>query len=161
MAQNNGQFDPLLFGDYRESQDAILGDGDFNNGFFNDALLYDADTSNLNLDTLFTPATELPQDPRPTMLPSQALLAQVDAQQQGLVTSSDPNSRIGLNDPYFSEVMKCQRLRAKLESKGFMDGKFDIDNLCNELKAKATCDGYEPTWTKDQLDEHFNDLIES
>lgn len=35
--QNGGQFDPSLFGDYRESQNAIVGDGDFTNGFFNDA----------------------------------------------------------------------------------------------------------------------------
>jgi AP-1-like transcription factor len=35
--QNGGQFDPSLFGDYRESQNAIVGDGDFTGGFFNDA----------------------------------------------------------------------------------------------------------------------------
>jgi AP-1-like factor len=35
--QNGGNFDPTLFGDYRESQSAIVGDGDFTNGFFNDA----------------------------------------------------------------------------------------------------------------------------
>jgi AP-1-like factor len=35
--QNGGQFDPALFGDYRDSQAAIVGDGDFTNGFFNDA----------------------------------------------------------------------------------------------------------------------------
>ena len=35
--QNGGQFDPALMGDYRESQNAIIGDGDFTNGFFNDA----------------------------------------------------------------------------------------------------------------------------
>lgn len=35
--QNGGQFDPTLFGEYRESQAAIVGDGDFTNGFFNDA----------------------------------------------------------------------------------------------------------------------------
>ena len=35
--QNGGQFDPMLFGDYRESQDAIVGGGDFTGGFFSDA----------------------------------------------------------------------------------------------------------------------------
>lgn len=35
--QNGGQFDPALFGDYRDSQNAIVGDGDFTGGFFNDA----------------------------------------------------------------------------------------------------------------------------
>ncbi len=37
--QNGGQFDPALFGDYRDTQNAIIGDGDFTNGFFNDAFL--------------------------------------------------------------------------------------------------------------------------
>lgn len=37
-AQNNGQFDPVLFGDYRDSQDAIIGGaGDFSSGFFDDS----------------------------------------------------------------------------------------------------------------------------
>lgn len=31
-------FDPVLFGDYRDSQDAIIGAGDFTGGFFDDAL---------------------------------------------------------------------------------------------------------------------------
>lgn len=35
--QNGGQFDPTLFGDYRDSQNAIVGDGEFTGGFFNDA----------------------------------------------------------------------------------------------------------------------------
>ena len=35
--QNGGQFDPTLFGDYRDTQNAIIGDGDFTNGFFNEA----------------------------------------------------------------------------------------------------------------------------
>ena len=35
---SSGQFDPILFGQYRESQDAIVGNGDFTNGFFDDAL---------------------------------------------------------------------------------------------------------------------------
>lgn len=38
-SQNGGQFDPILFGDYRESQAAVVGDGEFTNGFFNDAFV--------------------------------------------------------------------------------------------------------------------------
>lgn len=33
-----GNFDPVLFGDYRESNDAIVGGGNFTGGFFDDAL---------------------------------------------------------------------------------------------------------------------------
>jgi AP-1-like factor len=36
---NGGQFDPTLFGEYRDTQNAIVGDGDFTGGFFNDAFL--------------------------------------------------------------------------------------------------------------------------
>lgn len=51
VQQNGGQFDPVLFGDYREPQDAITS-GDY--GFFNDAFpLYDfspfGDNDNLSL----------------------------------------------------------------------------------------------------------------
>ena len=41
---SSGQFDPILFGQYRESQDAIVGTGDFTNGFFNDALPFSLGT---------------------------------------------------------------------------------------------------------------------
>lgn len=34
-----GNFDPVLFGDYRESNDAIVGGGNFTGGFFDDALM--------------------------------------------------------------------------------------------------------------------------
>jgi AP-1-like transcription factor len=39
--QNGGRFDPVLFGDYRDSQEAIVGDGDFTGGFFNDNFGFD------------------------------------------------------------------------------------------------------------------------
>jgi AP-1-like factor len=38
--QNGGAFEPNLFGEYRDTNNAIMGtDGDFNSGFFNDAFL--------------------------------------------------------------------------------------------------------------------------
>ncbi|KAF2874292.1 transcription factor PAP1-domain-containing protein [Massariosphaeria phaeospora] len=37
VSQNGGQFNPELFGDYRDTQNDIVGDGDFAGGFFNDA----------------------------------------------------------------------------------------------------------------------------
>lgn len=65
-SQNGGQFDPVLFGDYRDSQAAIVGDGDFTGGFFNDALPsaiadfgspFNWDT---NMSTGLTPAVQKP-----------------------------------------------------------------------------------------------------
>lgn len=64
--QNGGGFDPVLFGDYRDSQAAIVGDGDFTGGFFNDALPsaigdfgspFNWDT---NMSTGLTPAIQKP-----------------------------------------------------------------------------------------------------
>lgn len=63
--QNGGGFDPVLFGDYRDSQAAIVGDGDFTGGFFNDALPsavefgspFNWDT---NMSTGLTPAVQKP-----------------------------------------------------------------------------------------------------
>ncbi len=39
--QNGGQFDPQLFGDYREPQSNVLANATFDDSFFNDA--FDAD----------------------------------------------------------------------------------------------------------------------
>lgn len=42
--QNGGQFDPQLFGDYREPQDNILASATFDDSFFNDAFDVDFTT---------------------------------------------------------------------------------------------------------------------
>jgi AP-1-like factor len=56
--QNGGQFDPTLFGDYRESQAAIVGDGDFTGGFFNDAFPLADFGSPFNIGDNNTPAIQ-------------------------------------------------------------------------------------------------------
>lgn len=54
--QNGGQFDPVLFGDYRDPQTAIVGDGDFTGGFFNNAMAPSMDfTSPFNWADLTAP----------------------------------------------------------------------------------------------------------
>ncbi len=50
-SQNGGLFDPMLFGDYRESQAAIVGDGDFTGGLFDDTFNYADFGSPLNFGT--------------------------------------------------------------------------------------------------------------
>ena len=42
-AQNNNQFDPQLFGDYREPQDSVLAGGLYDDAFFNEAFAMPAD----------------------------------------------------------------------------------------------------------------------
>ncbi|KAI8935575.1 hypothetical protein NX059_008144 [Plenodomus lindquistii] len=117
--QNGGQFDPTLFGEYRDTQNAIVGDGDFTGGFFNDAFL------NADYGSPFhfgdTPAV---QKSNP--------LEEIEKLQDGddeVVPGEDVNS-----------MLNCHKIWDKLSSRpDFKDGTIDIDNLCSELRAKARC----------------------
>ncbi|KAL5390075.1 hypothetical protein DPSP01_002131 [Paraphaeosphaeria sporulosa] len=118
--QNGGNFDPTLFGDYRESQSAIVGDGDFTNGFFNDAFPL-ADYGNSPFHFGDTPAV---QKSNP--------LEEIERIQDGddeVVPGDDP-----------AQLLNCHKIWDKLSSRSdFKDGTIDIDNLCSELRAKARC----------------------
>ncbi|KAF2744606.1 PAP1-domain-containing protein [Sporormia fimetaria CBS 119925] len=117
--QNNGQFDPQLFGDYRESQAAIVGDGDFTGGFFNDAFPLADFGSPFHFGD--TPAV---QKPNP--------IEEIERLQDGedeVVPGEDP-----------SQMLNCHKIWDKLSTRhDFKDGTIDIDNLCHELRAKARC----------------------
>lgn len=120
--QNGGQFDPTLFGEYRDTQNAIVGDGDFTGGFFNDAFLNTGYVSPFHFGD--TPAV---QKPNP--------LDEIERAQDGqdgddeVVPGEDPNS-----------LLNCHKIWDKLSSRpDFKDGTIDIDNLCSELRAKARC----------------------
>ncbi|KAF1845078.1 AP1-like transcription factor-like protein [Cucurbitaria berberidis CBS 394.84] len=117
--QNGGQFDPTLFGEYRDTQNAIVGDGDFTGGFFNDAFLNAGYGSPFHFGD--TPAV---QKPNP--------LEEIERIQDGedeVVPGEDINS-----------MLNCHKIWDKLSSRpDFKDGTIDIDNLCSELRAKARC----------------------
>ncbi|KAF1922953.1 PAP1-domain-containing protein [Didymella exigua CBS 183.55] len=118
--QNDNTFEPSLFGEYRDTNTAIMGtDGDFNSGFFNDAF------SNTGYGSPFhfsdTPAV---QKPNP--------LEQIERIQDGeeeVVPGED-----------IDQMLNCHKIWDKLSSRNdFKDGTIDIDNLCSELRAKARC----------------------
>ncbi|KAI4619958.1 hypothetical protein J4E80_004483 [Alternaria sp. BMP 0032] len=117
--QNGGQFDPTLFGEYRDTQNAIVGDGDFTGGFFNDAFLNTGYGSPFHFGD--TPAV---QKTNP--------LEEIERIQDGedeVVPGEDVNS-----------LLNCHKIWDKLSSRpDFKDGTIDIDNLCSELRAKARC----------------------
>jgi AP-1-like factor len=117
--QNGGQFDPTLFGEYRDAQSAIVGDGDFTGGFFNDAFLNTGYGSPFHFGD--TPAV---QKTNP--------LEEIERIQDGedeVVPGEDVNS-----------LLNCHKIWDKLSSRpDFKDGTIDIDNLCSELRAKARC----------------------
>lgn len=137
--QNGGQFDPTLFGEYRDTQNAIVGDGDFTGGFFNDAFLNTGYGSPFHFGD--TPAV---QKPNP--------LEEIERAQDGqdgddeVVPGEDVNSLLNCHkiwSVHFANILTNNQLtpyRDKLSSRpDFKDGTIDIDNLCSELRAKARC----------------------
>jgi AP-1-like factor len=129
--QNGGQFDPQLYGDYREPQSNILTGSGFDDSFFNDAL--DAD--------FFTPFNTAPVMP----LSSRDSLSSEMGRQQGpnkLNNTSPGATKDGdtICTQVWKEIEKCPRVQA---------GDFDLDGLCSELQKKAKCSGKGPE-VKDQ-----------
>lgn len=163
--QNGGQFDPVLFGDYRDSQEAIVGDGDFNNGFFNEAFPYDFG-SPLNFD-FSSPKTQQ----RQTTPGSRNLLDEVDKARDG-----DDSTLSAENKSYSQQVypvsqekniplaqadkmLNCNNIWSQLQKNhDFQDGKFDLDGLCAELRAKAKCSESGVTVPAEQVDAAFKKL---
>ncbi|CAA9956661.1 AP1 transcription factor [Pyrenophora teres f. maculata] len=117
--QNGGQFDPTLFGEYRDTTNAIVGDGDFTGGFFNDAFLNTGYGSPFHFGD--TPAVQKSN-------PLEEIERAQDCDDE-VVPGEDPNS-----------LLNCHKIWDKLSSRpDFKDGTIDIDNLCSELRAKARC----------------------
>lgn len=135
--QHGGQFDPALFGEYRDTQNAIVGDGDFTNGFFNDAFPVTDYGSPFHFGD--TPAV---QKPNP--------LEEIERIQDGdeeVVPGDDPTQMLNCHKiwlVYSSQLVYSTPLliirRDKLSNRAdFKDGTIDIDNLCSELRSKARC----------------------
>ncbi|TKX24834.1 transcription factor-like protein 11 [Elsinoe australis] len=154
--QNGGGFDPVLFGDYRESQDAIVGDGEFNNGFFNEAFPFDFGSPlNFNVNSP-KPAPNVINGqkvaPTPANVKAAAqeksdackkLLSQVEKCSGGDEDYSsatvNPNNVTGAHGAP-GTLLSANTIWNQLQSnKDFQDGKFDLDGLCSELRAKAKC----------------------
>ncbi|KAL2353462.1 AP1-like transcription factor-like protein [Cryomyces antarcticus] len=125
-SQNGGQFKPDLFGDYRESQDAIVGAGDFTGGFFNEAFPFADFGSPINL--VDSPAAVAPKSS------SSSLLEQVERQQNG----DDHEEVVPAVDR--SQMLTCNKIWNQLQKEpDFGNPGFDLDGLCKDLKAKAKC----------------------
>ncbi|EKG11847.1 Basic-leucine zipper (bZIP) transcription factor [Macrophomina phaseolina MS6] len=120
-SQNNNQFNPTLFGDYRESQAAVVGEGDFTGGFFNDAFPTADFGSPFNFDNQ-SPGTSKSN-------PVESIEKVQDGDDEEVVPGDDPNS-----------LLSCHKIWDKLQTRpDFKDGTIDIDGLCTELRAKARC----------------------
>jgi AP-1-like transcription factor len=140
--QNGGQFDPQLFGDYRESQENILTSATFDDSFFNDAL--DAD--------FFTPYNVAPN----AAIAKKNLIAEIDAKQNADDDVVEPKKcadkfkyemwygPIDITDQETSQHADAYD-REKLQNcPKVQSGEFDLDGLCSELQKKAKCSGSGP-----------------
>jgi len=120
--QNGGQFDPVLFGDYRESQNSILSQ-DFGS-FFNEAFPLP------DLDSPFHSFNDSGSSPTP----KKDLIAQVDHR----LEAEDDEEVVPGEDR--SEMMDCTKIWDRLQSmEKFRNGEIDVDSLCTELRKKARC----------------------
>jgi AP-1-like factor len=142
--QNGGSFDPVLFNDYREPQDAVLSQ-DFGT-FFNDAFpLPDLGSPFRNLDDVASPPA-----------PKKDLVAEIDGkldEDDEVVPGEDKSQMLDctkiwyvLNPPslYFCLVFLNHAdylsFRDRLQSmEKFRNGEIDVDSLCTELRTKARC----------------------
>lgn len=118
--QNGGGFDPVLFREYREPQNAVVSQ-DFGT-FFNDAF---------PLPDLGSPLHNF-NDVAPSPLPKPDPLNQTDAAQQGEEEVVPGEDR--------GKLMTCNKIWDRLQSmEKFRNGEIDVDNLCAELRSKARC----------------------
>lgn len=132
--QNGGQFDPVLFGDWREPQDAILSQ-DFGN-FFNDAFpLPDLGSPLHNF-------TELTHEPAPKKAPVPGIAHKADEE---VVPGEDKSQMLTCTKIWYAPRRSVTRkiltpARDRLQSMDkFRNGEIDVDNLCSELRTKARC----------------------
>lgn len=126
--QNGGGFDPQLFDTYREPQTAIVGDGDFTGGFFNDALPANDFTSPFDWANITAPTGLTPYVNKQNPLEVADAL-QAGADEEEVVPGETPGS-----------MLTCHKIWDKLQDRpDFKDGSLDIDGLCSELRAKARC----------------------
>ncbi|KAE8354644.1 transcription factor PAP1-domain-containing protein [Aspergillus coremiiformis] len=116
--QNGGQFDPVLFGDWREPQDAILSQ-DFGT-FFDDAFpLPDLGSPSHNFNEVANQHA-----------PKKDLIAAIDDKLDEEVVPGEDKS----------QMLSCTKIWDRLQSmEKFRNGEIDVDNLCSELRTKARC----------------------
>lgn len=126
LPQNDFQFEPQLFGDYRDPQENVLTHG-LDETFFDNALEADFITPyNLPLSA--------PAVPKPD------LIAQIDAAKD----ADEPAAgSVSLRcDDVWEKIQNCPKARS---------GDFDLDGLCADLQKKAKCEGHGPVISEDDF----------
>jgi AP-1-like factor len=117
--QNGGQFDPQLFGEYREPQDNVLFGDNLNDTFFSDAFSIPDFNSPYNADASVAPTKK-------------DLISQIDKTQDDedeVVPGEDKSSMLSCNT-IWDRLQACPKVK---------EGEFDLDLLCKDLQKKAKC----------------------
>ncbi|KAI1155633.1 transcription factor PAP1-domain-containing protein [Nemania diffusa] len=119
--QNGGQFDPQLFGEYREPQSNILANTTFDDSFFNDA--FDADF----LAPFNAPAATSPKPVK------KDICAEIDARKESedTIVTTDNGKLLTCNN-IWEQLQGCPKVQS---------GDLDLDGLCSDLQKKAKCGG--------------------
>lgn len=136
--QNGGQFDPQLFGGYREPQDNILAHTTFDDTFFNDA--FDAD--------FITPFNMAPSSPK---LAKKNICAEIDARKEeedNTIVGTVNGKLLTCNNIWYAlspqptmlHMLTARRERLQNCPK-VQSGDIDLDGLCSDLQKKAKCGG--------------------
>jgi len=136
--QNDGQFDPVLFGDYRDPQDNVLSNNTFGD-FFNDAFPLQDFESPYNTGEFTSPQ------------PKRDLMQEIEVVKNGgpeeVVPKEQNKKMIGCDKLWFvpshfygkaQPLIPSDRPRIKALKEDQRD-EFDMDKLCAELKKKAVC----------------------
>ncbi|ODH13137.1 hypothetical protein ACO22_07564 [Paracoccidioides brasiliensis] len=131
VQQNGGQFDPVLFGDYRDPQDAVLSQ-DFGT-FFNEALpLPDLGSPLLAFSELSN--NHANNNHVNNAPPKPDILKQIDS----ALEADDDEEVVPGEDR--SQMLSCTKIWDRLQSmEKFRNGEIDVDSLCSELRTKARC----------------------
>jgi len=139
--QNGNQFDPQLFGDYRESQDNILSTGFYDDTFFNEAFAMPEFSSPFVLEAS-SPG------------PKKDLVQEIDAK------LNEEDEVVPREDT--AQLLTCTNMWEKIQScPSVQNGEIDMDSLCSQLQAKAKCSGDGPVIQesdfKDVMHSMFNE----
>ena len=151
VQQNGGQFDPVLFGDYREPQDAITS-GDYS--FLSDAFPSDAfPVYNFGspLNEQYTPSPTTPKEAVSktnhaqtigvgTVAPGESTKLAVDCDRLWFVFFVIHQKNFPFKWTPEDGLTGIRVIRNHIQqNEHFKNGQIDIDDLCHDLKKKAVC----------------------
>jgi len=140
--QNGNQFDPQLFGDYREPQDNILSTGLYDDTFFNEAFALPEFNSN-------SPFTL-----EPSPAPKKDLVQEIDAklnEEDEVVPGEDTTQMLTCTNMW-EKIQACPRVQ---------NGEVDMDALCSQLQQKAKCSGDGPVIQEKDFKDVINSVLKA